>query len=276
MFIAVASGKGGTGKTTVSVALAQALSARLLDADVEEPNAHLFLRPELFYEETVFRMVPEVDEEKCSFCKKCKEICRFNAITVFPGTVLVFPELCHACYGCLEVCPEECIKETKLPLGRLLAGKSGDIVLAYGELKVGEAMASPLIKALKKQFLAHDEINIIDCPPGTACPVLTAVKDAHFCILVAEPTPFGLHDLKQAYGAIKTMNISMGVVINRSRGVYEPLMEFLRENKLPLLLEIPDDKEIAKAYSRGIPLLEARPDLAQSFRDLYQRIEACL
>ncbi|OAG28593.1 ATP-binding protein [Thermodesulfatator autotrophicus] len=276
MIIAVASGKGGTGKTTVSVALTEALSARLLDADVEEPNAHLFLRPKIEEETPVYRMVPKVDESLCSFCGECKKICRFNAITVFPGTVLVFPELCHGCYGCLEVCPEKCITEAQVPLGKILAGKAKEIFLAYGELKVGEAMASPLIKELKKRYLDPQGLNIIDCPPGTACPVLTAVHGVDFCLLVTEPTPFGLHDLKQAVCAFETMGIPMGVVINRAREPYGPLHEFLKEKKIPVLLEIPEERAIAEAYAQGKTLLQAKPEMKKDFENLYTQITEAL
>ncbi|AEH44350.1 cobyrinic acid ac-diamide synthase [Thermodesulfatator indicus DSM 15286] len=276
MVIAVASGKGGTGKTTVSVALAEALSARLLDADVEEPNAHLFLHPEIAEETPVYRMVPSVDEKRCTFCGECKKICRFNAITVFPGTVLVFPELCHGCYGCLEVCPENCITEAQLPLGRILAGKAQEVFLAYGELKLGEAMASPLIKELKARYLVPQGLNILDCPPGAACPVLTAVHGSDFCLLVTEPTPFGLHDLKQAVCAFESMNLPMGVVVNRAREPYGPLNDFLRSKNIPILLEIPEERAIAEAYARGKTLIQAKPEMREVFKNLYTRIEALL
>jgi len=268
----VASGKGGTGKTTLAVALAQAFGARLLDADVEEPNAHLFLKPALSVEEEVYRMVPSVDESRCTFCGKCKEICRFKAITTLPGTVLVFPEMCHGCYGCLEVCPEGCIEEGQVLLGRLYFGKAQGIELAYGVLEVGEPMASPLIKALKERFLGRDGLQIIDCPPGTSCAVLTAVRGADFCLLVTEPTPFGLHDLRQAARAVRTLGVPAGVIVNRAGLDYPELYPFLEKEGLPLLLEIPNRREIAEAYARGEGLLAVMPELKSSFEKLLEEI----
>ncbi len=268
MIVAVASGKGGTGKTTVAVALARAWGARLLDADVEEPNAHLFLRPEISQTEEIYRMVPVVDEGRCTFCGKCKEICRFSAITVFPGTVLTFPEMCHACYGCLEVCPEEALSEGQVLVGKIFCGRGQGVELAYGALEVGEPMASPLIKALKARYLSPGSVSIIDCPPGTSCAVLTAVRGADFCLLVTEPSPFGLHDLRQAARAVKTLGVPAGVIVNRAGVDYPELHRFLKAEGLPLLLEIPHRREIAEAYARGKSLLEVMPELREALVSL--------
>ncbi|HHI97966.1 MAG TPA: (4Fe-4S)-binding protein [Thermodesulfatator atlanticus] len=272
--LAVASGKGGTGKTTVSLALAESLGEEVvfLDADVEEPNAHLFLKPDLEEEVPLFRTVPRVVEERCSFCGRCKEICRFNAMVVFPGTVLCFPELCHGCYGCFEVCEDKALEEEKIPLGRLRTGRKGKIFLAYGMLEIGEAMASPLIKELKKRYLAPEKPVIIDCPPGTACPTLHAVRGADFCLLVTEPTPFGLHDLEQAAKAVKTLGVKAGVVINRADQPFPPLYDFLDRERLPLLLEIPFSKEVARAYAQAKGLLAVFPELKAAFQNLWQKI----
>lgn len=273
MIVAVASGKGGTGKTTVAVALAQSAGkAVFLDADVEEPNAHLFLNFPVEEKETVYRMVPEVDEGRCSFCGKCKEICHFHAITVLPGVVLTFPEMCHACYGCVEVCPEECITPGKKLVGKIFAGERKGLFLAYGLLEIGEPMASPLIKALKERFLSPEGLNIIDCPPGTACAVLTAVRGADYCLLVTEPTPFGLHDLKQAVGAVRALGVPCGVIVNRAGAYYPELYRYLEEEGLPLLLEIENDRQVAKAYARGKPLLEVRPELREKFQKILREI----
>lgn len=273
LILAVASGKGGTGKTTIAVALAQALSARLLDADVEEPNAHLFLKPDISAEEEIYRMVPEVDESRCTFCGKCKEICRFRAITTLPGTVMVFPEMCHGCYGCLEVCPEKCIGEGRVRIGRLYFGQAKGLELAYGVLEVGEPMASPLIKALKKRFLSEKGDTIIDCPPGTACAVLTAVRGADFCLLVTEPSPFGLHDLAQAAKAVRALGVPAGVIVNRAGLDYPELYRFLARENLPLLLEIPHRREIAAAYARGEGLLAVMPELKESFQKMVYELK---
>ncbi len=274
MILAVASGKGGTGKTTIAVALAQsAEKVVFLDADVEEPNAHLFLQDiQVEEKDTIYRMVPEVDEGRCTFCGKCKEICHFHAITVLPGVVLTFPEMCHACYGCVEVCPENCIAPGQKLVGKLFAGEKGNFSLAYGLLEIGEPMSSPLIKALKERFLKPDTLNIIDCPPGTACAVLTAVRGADYCILVTEPTPFGLHDLKQAVGAVKALGVPCGVVVNRAGADYPELYQYLDKERLPLLLEIENDRRVAEAYAQGQPLLEARPDLRAKFQKLLREI----
>ena len=270
--IAVASGKGGTGKTTMAVALAQAVGGRLLDADVETPNAHLFLNPVLSYEEKILRMIPVVEEERCSFCGRCKEICRFKAITVLPGAVLTFPEMCHACYGCLEVCPEGCIREGHALVGWLYAGEGRGVELAYGALKIGEPMASPLIKALKKKFLSQEKPNIIDCPPGTGCPMLTAVRGADFCLLVAEPTPFGLHDLRQALAAVRALGVPTGVISNRAGRDYPELLNFIKNEGVPLLFQIPEDKKIAQACAQGRGLLDVYPDFKSPLKALYHKL----
>ena len=274
MIIAVASGKGGTGKTTVALALAQSAGEEvvLLDADVEEPNLHLFLRLEGKEVEEVFRFVPEVSQERCNFCGQCREICRFNALSVFPGVILTFPELCHGCYGCLEVCKEGAISEGRRLLGRLKAGRWGKNLLAYGELEVGEAMASPLIKALKKKYLSPDRLNIVDCPPGTACPMLTAVRGADFCLLVTEPTPFGLHDLAQAAQAVESLGVPAGVVLNRAGSPYPELYDFLRQKGLPLLLEIPFSRKVAEGYAQGKGLLESMPELEAEFKKILAEV----
>ena len=270
MIVAVASGKGGTGKTTVAVALAQSAKAFLLDADVEEPNAHLFLRPR-GREDLVFRMVPEQVRD-CGFCGRCAEICRFGAITVFPGEVLIFPEMCHACYGCLEVCPEGALREGRRPLGRVFVGEGAGVRTAYGCLEVGEPMASPLIKVLKDRFLPGDRV-VVDCPPGTSCPMLTAVRGADYCLLVTEPTPFGLHDLRQAVEAVRVLGVPVGVILNRAGVEFSPLEHFLEEEGIPLLLEIPHERRIAEACARGEGLLSARPEFAEKFRRLWARLE---
>ncbi|MBW1635919.1 MAG: ATP-binding protein [Deltaproteobacteria bacterium] len=274
MIISVASGKGGTGKTTVATNMASALGGgvRLLDCDVEEPNAHLFLHPEISRVEEVTTFIPKIDDDLCTGCKKCAEICRFRALTVVGGKVLVFPELCHSCGGCVEVCEEGAVGDGKRELGVVESGTAGDILFSHGKLRVGEAMSPPLIQKVRSVNI-NNGITIIDAPPGTSCPVIAAVKGADFVLMVTEPTPFGLHDLKLGVEAIKTLGIPCGLVINRSDIGDNGVREYAAEEDIPVLLEIPFDRKIAEAYSTGRLIIEVQPEWADKFRDLYNRIE---
>jgi MinD superfamily P-loop ATPase len=275
MRISVASGKGGTGKTTVSTNLAFALGKRavILDCDVEEPNAHLFLKPVMEKTETVRAVIPKIDMARCSLCRKCMEICRFRAIAVAGKTVLVFPELCHSCGGCFRVCPEGALTEDSRELGQVERGKSGDIGFVKGCLRVGEAMSPPLIKKVRT-YEETRRITIIDAPPGTSCPVISAMKGADFVLLVTEPTPFGLHDLKLAVAAVKTLGIRHGLVINRSDVGDGRVREYAREEDIPVLMEIPFDRRIAECYSRGGLIAELYPEWKDCFMELYQKIQS--
>jgi MinD superfamily P-loop ATPase len=286
MHIVVASGKGGTGKTTVAIALAQSLAAErepvlLLDADVEAPNVHLFLHPAIEGSEEFAPLIPEVDLDRCTGCGRCGVVCQYHAILAFPAmregerpTVLVFPELCHSCGGCTIECPEEAIREVPHRTGLLERGSAGPIRFAHGVLDVGQAMASPLIARLKKWAQAHTGVVIVDAPPGTACPVVHSMHGADFVLLVTEPTPFGLHDLRLAVGVARELGLPVGVVINRDGIGDEGVDAFCREEGLPILLRIPFDRRIAEAYARGIPLIEALPDYREHFRSLFMAIEA--
>lgn len=257
MIISVASGKGGTGKTTIATNLATALgsSAQLLDCDVEEPNAHLFMKPEIGSSKTVYTFVPEIDGERCSGCKKCADICRYSAITVVGGKVLVFPELCHGCGGCLEVCEDGAVAEGKRALGVLEQGVSGEVGFVHGRLRIGEAMAPPLIRAVRERTDESTD-TIIDAPPGTSCPVIASMRGVDFVVLVTEPTPFGLHDLILAVEAVKVLGIPCGLVINRADLGDDSVKDYARREGLPILLEIPFDRKIAEAYSKGQMLVE--------------------
>lgn len=273
MIISIASGKGGTGKTTVATNLAISLGkgVQLLDCDVEEPNAHLFINPVFEKRSVVAASVPEVDEEKCTLCGKCSEICQFKAIVVIGNTVLPFQELCHSCGGCMEVCPEKAIREGERVLGITEAGHRGDLEFVHGRLRVGEAMSPPLIRKVRS-FTKPGGITIIDAPPGTSCPVIASIKGADFVLLVTEPTPFGLHDLKLAVGAVRILGIPCGLVVNRSDMGDDRVWEYAKEENVPILMEIPFDRRIAEAYSRGQLLLEVMPEWKEKFLQLYERI----
>ncbi len=273
MIVSIASGKGGTGKTTVATNLAQSVGfgVQLLDCDVEEPNAHLFINPSFEGSQTVFLPVPEVDEDRCTYCGKCAEICQFKAIAVVAQNVLVFDDLCHSCGGCWEICPESAIQEGRRELGIIQKGRSNGIEFIHGRLRVGEAMSPPLIKMVRA-FQDFNKLTIIDAPPGTSCPVIAAMKDTDFVLLVTEPTPFGLHDLKLAVGAAQMLDIPMGLVINRSDLGDDRVREYARQEGLPILMEIPFDRRVAEAYSKGEMLVEVMPRWKDRFLALYDKI----
>ena len=273
MLITIASGKGGTGKTTIAVNLALSIegSVRLLDCDVEEPNCHIFLRPEIRSIETVEMPVPLIDAEKCTACGKCAEICQYNALATLKTETLVFAELCHGCGGCALICPEGAITETGREVGVVERGRADHIEFVHGRLRVGEAMSPPLIRAVRRHA-GNDAVTIIDSPPGTSCPVIAALKNSDYVVLVTEPTPFGLHDLTLAVDTVRQMGMPFGVVINRADVGDDRVRDYCTEQRISVLLEIPDDRRIAEAYSRGQPMVEALPDLRRDFLSLMERI----
>ena len=277
MIISIASGKGGTGKTTVATNLAVSVDGpvQLLDCDVEEPNAHLFLRPVIEETKTVTTPVPQIDLEACNQCRKCMQICRFRAITVIGDTVLVFPELCHSCGGCMAICPENAISETGRELGELEKGHRDGVGFVHGRLRVGEAMSPPLIRAVR-DCARTDSLTLIDAPPGTSCPVIAAMKDADFVLLVTEPTPFGLHDLTLAVEAVKILQIPMGLVINRCDMGDDKVRAYAMRERLPILMEIPFDRQIAESYSRGEMFALALPEWKDRFRELLDAIKVLI
>jgi len=273
MKIAVASGKGGTGKTSVTVNLALSLGkTQILDCDVEEPNVHLLLRPTIEETFPVELLVPRILEERCNYCGECARFCQFNALFVAGETAMVFPELCHSCGGCVIVCPREAIVEEPRHIGRVVTSEDGDIDLVYGEINVGEALAVPIIAAVK-DHIDEKRTVILDSAPGSACPLVETVHGVDFCLLVTEPTPFGLHDLEVAVEVVQVLDIPMGVVVNFAgigdRGVYD----FCEEQGIPIMMEIPFDRRIAELYSRGVPFVEAMPEWRQKFIDLVGQIE---
>ena len=252
MKIAIASGKGGTGKTTVSLNLALALSdVQLFDCDVEEPNCNLFLGFELEKVEDVVCPVPVIDLEKCSLCKQCSDFCRYNALAVLPAKVLVFPSLCHGCGGCTILCPEKAIRESQRSLGVIEKAKEKSALEFYrGLLNIGETMTSAVIKKLQ-QHIDNRKTSIVDAPPGTACPVITSIMDMDYCVLVTESTPFGFHDLKLAIDVVKKVKIPFGVVINRYGLGDSKVEEYCKTEGIPVLLKIPNDRKIAELYFPG-------------------------
>jgi len=273
MIISIASGKGGTGKTTIATNLAVALGTdvNLLDCDVEEPNDHIFIQPKITHTEKVSLKVPQVDMNKCSLCGKCQEICQFQAIVVVGKTALTFPELCHSCGGCMEVCPENAITEIDREMGIFEAGTRNGVAFAYGRLFVGQVMAVPVIERVRAA-VQPDKVNIIDAPPGTSCPVISSVKNTDFLILVTEPTPFGLNDLKLAVGMVKILAVPHGIVINRSDLGDDKVKEYAKEENIPILMEIPFDRQIAEIYSKGKLLVEELPVWKERFIHLYEDV----
>lgn len=324
MTISIASGKGGTGKTTVAVGLAEVLDrairragstgnddsaggsteharpsgVRILDCDVEEPNDHLFLGAEETSREEFSVMVPRIDTQKCTACNECVEFCDYHALALFGNKVMVFDNLCHGCGGCTILCPEHAITEEARPIGELVGGRVAGIEALYGILNVGEVLAPPIIREVKRRGGAsygaagagspavspagdghNDPDNelsehiIIDSPPGTTCPMVTAVKDSDFAVLVTENTPFGLHDLELAVETISEMDIPMGVVINRSDVGHADVEEYCRKMNIPVLMKIPYDEDVAAGYAKGRSIVQSVPAYEKKFLDLYRLIE---
>jgi MinD superfamily P-loop ATPase len=274
--IAIASGKGGTGKTTVATNLAFFLAGRgrkviYADGDVEEPNGHLFLKPKWDKTVNVPVKIPLIDESLCDHCGLCSDVCRYNALAVLPDKVMVFESLCHSCGGCYHICPRKAITEIDRTIGIMKSGTGYGVITYEGRLNIGEAISPPVIKFLKSSLESAD-FTIIDSPPGTSCPVIEAVRDADFVILVTEPTPFGLHDLKLAVEMIRKLGLAFGVVVNRYGVGDERVHDYCRDEGINILLEIPNDRKIAEACSAGNLIVETLPQYAIHFENLLQNI----
>lgn len=273
MKIAIASGKGGTGKTMITASLASVWDSKVLavDLDVEEPNLHLFLKPEITGSIKAEAVVPVLDKNKCDACGRCAEFCKFKVLSLMAGVLLIFPEMCHACGGCFRVCPKGALLEGKRELGEILWGKASDnIDFIMGTLRIGEAMSPPLMRAVKKQILKIlPDFNLdmlIDSPPGTSCPAINAVMDSDFIALVTEPTPFGVNDLKLVVEAFKPLNKPMGVIVNRAGLGDDAVYDYCVSANLPILAKIPFEKEIAVAYSEGKVISE----ISRSYKKIFE------
>jgi MinD superfamily P-loop ATPase len=279
MIVSIASGKGGTGKTLVATSLALSLKdkygVQLLDCDVEAPNDHIFLKPVITSQEAVTIPVPEVEEVKCTHCGRCAEVCAYNAIAVLPDRVMVFPELCHGCGACSYLCPEKAISEVGRETGVIEQGDADGIAFVQGKLTIGEAMPSPVIREVKGKAEPADLV-IIDVPPGTSCPVVESIKGSLFCLLVTEPTPFGLNDLVLAVATVRELDIPLAVVLNRACVGDDEVKKYCQRERIPILDTIPLDSDIARLYSKGVTLAEGKPEWRERFIELFHKIEGMI
>lgn len=274
--IAIASGKGGTGKTTIATNLALLVAKRArpvqyLDCDVEEPNGHIFLKPQITHSQRVTVDVPQVNLEKCTGCGKCGKICQYSAIICIKENVLTFEQLCHSCGGCMRICPADAIKPKPLNIGDIEFGKAGDIDFVQGKLRIGYVRTPALIKEVKKH-IKQDCLAIVDVPPGTSCPVVEAVKGVDFVLLVTEPTPFGLNDLKLAVGLVRKMNLPFAVIINRYGIGDDEVEKYCAAENIDIVLKLPDDRRIAEAYSSSQMIIDELPEYTNHFADLAKAI----
>lgn len=274
--LAVASGKGGTGKTTLSTALALAAEfpVQFLDCDVEAPNGDLFIQPEQVTQTNVHVTIPDINQELCNGCGKCSALCQFNAIVSSKKQqqAWTFPELCHSCGGCRLVCPNDAITEINHTIGEIKTGQKNHIETVQGRMNVGESMSTAMIHAVK-QYTRNDRITILDCPPGITCPMIMAVKNADFTLLITEPTPFGLYDLTLAVATVKQLNIPFAVVINRHTNENNMIDSFCQQQNIDVLLRIPDKRTIAEGYALGHSILETLPELSPQLLQMLHVIE---
>ncbi len=279
MKIAVASGKGGTGKTTVASSLVSVWNAPVIamDLDVEEPNLHLFLKPE-FTGSRIARMeIPEVDQSLCTLCGKCSDLCQFKAISLMGEILMTFPEMCHGCGGCIAICAEKALRPSYRELGEISWGQAGKTDFIMGRLRIGEAMSPPLMREVKKKLnemqLDAPKDVITDAPPGVSCPAINAVMDSDVIVLVTEPTPFGVYDMKLAHEAFTPMNKPMGVVVNRAGLGNSEIYDYCSAKNLEILAEIPYERSIAEAYASGVIISESSDKMKQLFLELAEKIQ---
>lgn len=276
MILSIASGKGGTGKTLVSTGIALSIKDSVyIDCDVEEPNGHVFLDPNIDYENTVYKKIPEINYDLCTFCGKCSEICEFNSLLILKEEILLFKELCHSCGACAYLCPEKAIKEVDEEIGIIRKGKTkeGTGKFVEGRLNIGQMAAPPVIDEAKKE-LVQGKLNIFDAPPGTSCAMVETVRESDYCILITEPTPFGLNDLTLAVEALKIIGIPFGVIINKYDDNYKDVDEYCEKEKIDILLKIPFDKKIAEAYSKGESIVEILPEYKLIFGNLVSKVKS--
>ena len=273
MILSVASGKGGTGKTTVATNIALCIgNAQFLDCDVEEPNANIFLHADIKKRENVCITIPEIETQRCDYCGRCADFCAYHALAVVPSKVLVFPELCHSCGGCQLVCPKNAIRWKQRVIGSIQHGRSKGVDLYQGIINIGESQAVPVIKALKRKIDKNKDV-IIDVPPGTSCPVIESISGSDYCLLVTEPTPFGLYDLKLAVEVVRHLCIPFGVVINHD-GIGDTRVEvYCQQEKIPVLIKIPEQQRIAFLYSKGIALVHKADEWRKMFALLFSRVK---
>jgi MinD superfamily P-loop ATPase len=274
MRIAVLSGKGGTGKTLLSVNLAAAAKDSVyVDCDVEEPNGALYFKPLNISRETIYSLIPKVDADKCTGCRKCVEFCEFNALAHTGEKLLIFDDVCHSCGGCMLVCPENALTERKKEVGEVNIGVSDKVTVISGELNIGEASGIPIIDYLLENSYTYKDCTFIDCPTGSACPVMESVKDADYCVLVAEPTIFGAHNLAMVVELVTLLEKPFGVVLNKCLTGKNPSEELCKEKNIPILGRIPFDQDLGMINSQGKILAREHPDYEKMFSTILQKIQ---